>query len=192
MMPWLYLWCLCLIATTVFGYKELSDDALKRVTHFESPNDLTPEGDLLKPFLVPRVSGTPGNERVRKHIIDYFQTLGWHVELDSFNDTTPYGVKHFTNVIVTKNPHAPGRLVLSAHFDSKYFADFDFIGATDSAAPCAILLDVASALNSHLETPAAQEASNTLQMIFFDGEEAFVSWSEKDSTYGSRYESSTG
>ena len=30
-------------------------------------------------------------------------------------------------------------------------------------------------------------ADTTLQLVFFDGEEAFVSWTDKDSIYGARY-----
>lgn len=52
------------------------------------------------------------------------RALNWHVEEDSFTDMTPYGEKPFTNVIATKNPDAPRRLILAAHFDSKYFSDF--------------------------------------------------------------------
>ncbi|KAJ3274028.1 hypothetical protein HK104_004191, partial [Borealophlyctis nickersoniae] len=114
---------------------------------------------------------------------------------DSFNDTTPYGVKPFNNIIVTKDPLAKRRLVLAAHFDSKYFEGFDFIGATDSAVPCAILVDVATSLNSLLDDHMAKlvregdDAAHppTLQLIFFDGEEAFREWSSTDSLYGARH-----
>ena len=47
--------------------------------------------------------------------------LGWHVETDSFNDTTPYGIKEFTNIIATFNPGKPKTVVVACHFDSKYF-----------------------------------------------------------------------
>jgi hypothetical protein len=50
--------------------------------------------------------------------------LNWDVEEDPFTSNTPYGEKRFTNVIATKNPEAPRRLVLAAHFDSKYFATY--------------------------------------------------------------------
>lgn len=87
-----------------------------------------------------------------------------------------------------------------------------FIGATDSAAPCAMLLDLAEAITPALEArkarlaAAASEKENnddwddddddfdeqeaaqtTLQFIFFDGEEAFHDWTATDSIYGSRY-----
>jgi glutaminyl-peptide cyclotransferase len=52
------------------------------------------------------------------------KAMNWDVEEDSFTDNTPYGTKRFTNVIATKDPDAPRRLVLAAHFDSKFFATY--------------------------------------------------------------------
>ena len=61
---------------------------------------------------------------MRNHLVDTLKGLNWHVEEDSFTDETPEGTKRFTNVIATKNPDAPRRLVLAAHFDSKFFSTF--------------------------------------------------------------------
>lgn len=60
-----------------------------------------------------------------------------------------------------------------------------FLGATDSAVPCAMLLKIS-------ETFSKQFRDNTpdslgLRFIFFDGEEAFDEWGPKDSLYGSRH-----
>jgi len=64
---------------------------------------------------------TDNNTFVRQHLVETLRDLKWHVEEDSFTDNTPYGEKHFTNVIATKDPNAPRRILLSAHFDSKFF-----------------------------------------------------------------------
>ena len=76
--------------------------------------------------------------------------LGWQLTADSFVDNTPIGPTTFTNVIAVQNPSAFHRLTLACHFDSKYFAKFEFIGATDSAVPCAMLIDIARLLNDAL------------------------------------------
>lgn len=80
---------------------------------------------------------------------------------------------------------------MAAHYDSKYFPyPNEFVGATDSAGPCAILLDLALSLTPLLSsTPNSDHNVNPmgLQFIFFDGEEAFVDWSATDSLYGSRH-----
>lgn len=46
------------------------------------------------------------------------------MEEDTFTDNTPYGRKRFTNVIATKDPAAARRIVLAAHFDSKFFPNY--------------------------------------------------------------------
>ncbi|KAF9100590.1 hypothetical protein BGX29_006463 [Mortierella sp. GBA35] len=126
---------------------------------------------------------------------------GWHVEIDRFTDKTPFGEKTFTNLIFTKNPQAENRLVFAAHFDSKYFPPtgkpkeqwnggedtLPFVAATDSAAPCAILLDLAASLDRALDQPGRDDRDTTLQLVFFDGEEAFEEWRADDSLYGSRH-----
>ncbi|KAI8929088.1 hypothetical protein BC831DRAFT_500080 [Entophlyctis helioformis] len=150
--------------------------------------DARQHGSTLAPFLVPRVSGSQGNKNVQRFIIDTFTSLGWHVEQDPFTDKTPFGDREFNNIVVTKDPAAQRRLVLGAHFDSKYFEDFEFIGATDSSVPCAILVDIARTLNGLLDAQMQDgDRFSTVQLIFFDGEEALVEWSDSDSIYGSRH-----
>ena len=108
---------------------------------------------------------------------------------------TPIGEIQFTNLIFTHDPTAPRRLMLAAHFDSKWFptAPQDgFVGATDSAAPCAMLLDLAEAMTPLLATrPEAEfgeeQERTTLQLVFLDGEEAFHDWTATDSIYGARW-----
>ena len=60
-----------------------------------------------------------------------------------------------------------------------------------------MMLDLAETLNPLLDKrkerlDAGEEddedvADLTLQLIFFDGEEAFVQWTDTDSIYGARY-----
>ena len=97
------------------------------------------------------------------------------------------GERTFANVILTRDPDAARKLVLAAHYDSKYFppgsAEEGFVGATDSAFPCAMLVDVAMALDAPLDAYTANRTAArrsylpahedvTLQIVFFDGEEA--------------------
>ncbi|KAJ7578478.1 glutaminyl-peptide cyclotransferase-like protein [Mycena floridula] len=158
-----------------------------------------PASHLAK-ILIPRAPQTDNNTFVRNYIISTLKKLDWHIEEDEFMGLTPVGMRRFTNVIATKDPQASRRVVLSAHFDSKYFANYpenQFLGATDSAAPCAMMLDLAESLNPlldqrHERFDAGEEddedvADTTLQLIFFDGEEAFHDWTDTDSIYGSRH-----
>ncbi|CAG8790254.1 8060_t:CDS:2, partial [Dentiscutata erythropus] len=164
---------------------QMSSEGLKVLATLTSTERLKVTDEFLKPILIPRVSGTEGNVKVQKFIISEFQKLGWNVEEDTFKDTTPYGEVLFNNIIVTKDIKAKRRLVLAAHFDSKYFPPpNNFVGATDSAVPCAMLIDLAHRLNPYFHNRIDNDL--TLQIIFFDGEEAFKTWTSNDSLYGSR------
>ena len=61
---------------------------------------------------------------MRKYIISTLKALDWHIEEDEFHEDTPLNRTRFTNVIATKDPSASRRVVLSAHHDSKYFANY--------------------------------------------------------------------
>lgn len=161
---------------------QLTDKKLLKIAELSNPSRLK---EYLNPLLIPRVSGTDNNRIVRDFIVNHFKSLQWDVQIDSFNDTTPIlGDISFANVVATKSPNAARRLVFAAHYDSKYFPEpNEFVGATDSAVPCAILLDLAYTLNSLLD---ANAKDHTLQFIFFDGEEAVKEWGPDDSVYGSR------
>lgn len=80
---------------------------------------------------------------------------GWEVTLDRFRSMTPYGELPFTNIIATLNPSAKRRLVLACHHDSKYYPPQwhgrEFHGATDSAVPCAMMLELVRALDEELK-----------------------------------------
>ncbi len=73
------------------------------------------------------------------------------------------------------------------------------MGATDSAAPCAMLMWVAKVVDGYLqrmwdEMKKAGEGGTVemdmdmgIQILLLDGEEAFRSWTDTDSLYGARY-----
>lgn len=92
-----------------------------------------------------------------QHIKTTLRSLGagWEIVEDRFTSRTPYGPLPFANIIATLNPSAKRRLVLACHFDSKYYPPqwhgMEFQGATDSAVPCAMLLELARALDEELK-----------------------------------------
>lgn len=46
--------------------------------------------NLLRPILIPRVPGSPGNIKVREFILSKLSALNmWQIELDTFVDKTP-------------------------------------------------------------------------------------------------------
>lgn len=80
-------------------------------------------------------------------------SLGWHVETDQFVDKTPiFGELKFENIIAKLNPDASRFLVLACHYDSKYFEDIEFVAATDSAVPCAMMINLATVMQKYLNS----------------------------------------
>ena len=85
------------------------------------------------------------------------KSYDWLIEEHVFSDQTPYGYIQFANLIASypigvnffnknvKNTDLvlQKRYIFACHYDSKYVTQFEFLGATDSAVPCAILLDLA-------------------------------------------------
>ncbi|CAL1530517.1 unnamed protein product [Lymnaea stagnalis] len=136
----------------------------------------------LSPFLIARAPGSPGNYQVRQHIKKQFLAIGWTVEEETSVQPTPLGSVTFVNVIATLNPSAKRRVILACHYDSK-ISPLGFVGAMDSAVPCAIMVALAKRLTQRLQV---HKSDTTIQMIFFDGEEALVEWTDTDSLYGSR------
>ncbi|XP_012717576.2 glutaminyl-peptide cyclotransferase [Fundulus heteroclitus] len=147
----------------------------------------------LRPLLVTRYPSSAGSQAVQNHIKTTLSSLGagWEVTEDSFQSQTPYGQLPFTNLVATLNPSAKRHLVLACHYDSKYYPPQwhgrQFQGATDSAVPCAMMLELARALDEELKSQKSSSANLTLQLIFFDGEEALFQWTSTDSLYGSRH-----
>ncbi|KAF2727391.1 hypothetical protein EJ04DRAFT_138183 [Polyplosphaeria fusca] len=185
------------------AYSTLSDNTLKGIPSPHDEFDIE-KGAILAPILRPRVSGTEGNEAVRQHFLDFFrlQLPKWKVELHNSTSTTPTSNGKeipFVNIIATRDPPGMdqgeiGRITLAAHYDSK-LTPTDFIGATDSAAPCAMLLHAARSLDDALtkkwEMMAAEGfldlgGAEGVQILLLDGEEAFQSWTDTDSLYGAR------
>jgi len=163
----------------------ITTDQLRQIAY---PPTRTNFEQLLDPILIPRVSGTENNRKVAEYIKNHMKNLDWTVTTDAFEDNTPHGRKYFENIIATLNPDTHRRLVLACHYDSKYFRENNFVGATDSAVPCAMLLDLATSMKNYLDAHKnAADRNVTLQLVFFDGEEAFQDWSDVDSIYGSRH-----
>jgi len=162
----------------------LSDDRIVKVASLSNVNHFE---EVLDTILIPRVVGTANHENVKQFIIKKMQGLGWSVESDPFEENTPiFGRLQFENIVATLNPNARRYLVLACHYDSKYYRENDFVGATDSAVPCAMMINLANVLDEPLKKTLSQN-DLSLKFIFFDGEEAFKEWGPKDSIYGARH-----
>ena len=185
------------------GYTHLPDEALKAIPR---PGDAfnIKNGKLLSPILQPRVPGSPGSAAVLNHFAQFFRSELPEWTITFQNSSTKVAVlgnkeMPFVNMIATREPpwSSPGEigyLTLVAHYDSLIKPE-GFLGAIDSAAPCAMLMHTAKSLESALTKKWAGmveagghefEEHKGLQILFLDGEEAFDTWSDTDSIYGAR------
>ncbi|KAL2439047.1 Glutaminyl-peptide cyclotransferase [Exophiala dermatitidis] len=198
---------LLFLSPRVLSYTPLSENTLLHLLPQPKTADFDIHtGNLLAPILIPRVPGTPGSQIVRQHFADFFQRSlpEWTLDFQNSTSKTPtHGDTEvpFVNVISTRDPPwmqpgNVGRLTFVAHYDSKYKPD-GFIGATDSAAPCAMIMHAMRAIDGALtkkwEAAQAQgdidvdlEEYKGIQVLFLDGEEAFKDWTATDSIYGAR------
>jgi hypothetical protein len=131
----------------------------------------------------PRPAGSEALEKSREYIEGQLRLSGWQVSRQAFTDDTPRGKVRFVNLIARFAAHgnsAPSFL-LCAHYDTKTFDTIRFVGANDGGSGTGLLLELARVLAQHPDLAAK------IELAFFDGEEAYVNFSEKDGLYGSRY-----
>ncbi|XP_039309752.1 glutaminyl-peptide cyclotransferase isoform X2 [Solenopsis invicta] len=156
----------------------------KQIATLSDLTNVTHTNEVLDNICVVRIVGTVEHAKVKKYIKRSMESLGWTVESDLFQADTPvFGKLQFENIIAKLNPNAKRYLALACHFDSKYTRERDFIGATDSAVPCAQLINLATIMNKYLN----KQQDVSLMLIFFDGEEAFEEWGPHDSIYGAKH-----
>jgi glutaminyl-peptide cyclotransferase len=128
----------------------------------------------------PRPSGTPALAKTRQYILDQLKAAGIRSQEQPFMATTPAGPVAMVNVIGTIPGRRPERIVLASHYDTKR-APFRFVGANDGASSTAALLELGRSL-------AKSQPTFTIDLLFFDGEEAVNwDWAGTDNTYGSRH-----
>ncbi len=129
----------------------------------------------------PRPSGSPALQKTRDYIVAELKAAGIETRLQGFTATTPLGEIAMANVIATIPGKRAERVALASHFDTKLFRDIRFVGASDAGSSTAALLELGRALK-------ARQNEFTIELLFFDGEEAVVEWSRNnDNTYGSRH-----
>jgi len=133
--------------------------------------------------LGPRPPGSEAIEKSRAYIDNQLRLFGWQVERQRFTDETPRGKIDFVNLIA----RFPGRpplsptFLLCSHYDTKFFEMVRFVGANDGGSSTGLLLELARVLALHPALAAKVE------LVFFDGEEAYERFSQTDGLYGSRY-----
>lgn len=129
----------------------------------------------------PRPAGSPALRQTRAYITKQLASYGLTVQEQPFTGSTPNGPIEMVNLIVRLPGKRTDRILITGHYDTKYFADMRFVGASDGASSAAFLIEAARVLKD-------QPREFTYEFVWFDGEEALIEWDkDKDSTYGSRH-----
>jgi len=128
----------------------------------------------------PRPAGSEANRKLQAYLKAKLKSFGCTVLEDSFVAETPLGQKPMNNIIA-KLPGTSGKAVaITGHFDTKLMPFIEFVGANDGGSSTGLLLELAHVL-------AKKPHQDDIYLVWFDGEEAFVEWTETDSVYGSRH-----
>ncbi len=126
----------------------------------------------------------PGSEAQRKageYIAGQLEALGLQVDTQTFRPVTPRGRLRMTNIRGILPGSDERVLILASHYDSKFYDEFEFVGANDGASSSGLVLELARVLVEKNPTGL------TFWFVFFDGEEAVGgTWTSADSLYGSR------
>ena len=129
----------------------------------------------------PRPPGSAAAEETRRYIKAQMAAIGVQVAEQAFVAKTPIGPVKMANVRATIPGARPDRILLGGHYDTKLFREFRFVGANDAGSSTAFLIEMARVL-------APRKNPFTIELLFFDGEEAFIDWFlGDDNRYGSRH-----
>jgi peptidase M28-like protein len=128
----------------------------------------------------PRPPDSKALADARDWIASELKRSGCGVEEDSFSGSTPVGNIPMTNLIAKAAGTKRGVIMLAGHYDTARRTDIRFVGANDGGSSAAMLLELARVF-------CGKKNEFNIWLVFFDGEEALVNWSNTDSLYGSRH-----
>jgi glutaminyl-peptide cyclotransferase len=137
----------------------------------------------------PRIPGSAGHKATQAWIVQQFKKYGATVNEQSFKaNTATIGEVRSTNIIASYNPTYSRRVVLAAHWDTRYAADEDgdrpkdpADGADDGGSGVGILLEIARLIQQN-PIPLG------VDIILFDAEDQGATGGESESwCLGSQY-----
>jgi len=136
----------------------------------------------------PRVPGSDEIEACRQWMISKLESYGADVIRQDFNASYHHGETHpAANIVGQFNPGIQNRVVLAAHYDTRYIAEQDadesrqqepILGADDGASGVGVLMEIARLISEN-------EIDLGVDIVFFDaedqglrggGEETLTTW----------------
>ena len=131
--------------------------------------------------LGPRPPGTEAIEKTRTYLISQLEATGWKVERQAFSGETPRGQVQFVNLRATFGAKSAPSFLACSHYDTKTFDSARFVGANDAGSSTGLLLELARVL------ALRPEVARKIELVFFDGEEAYDAFNDTDGLFGSRH-----
>lgn len=144
----------------------------------------------------PRPPQSKELEQSRQYVQAELEKRGWLVKRQAFITQTPKGKMQFVNLYARYQGkgQTPQQVwqrehkgVLGAHIDSKNIPGMNYLGAVDAAGSVGAVIEIGDYLGKH-----HPKAAETLELVFFDGEEAVLpniiyTSTRRDGLYGSHY-----
>ncbi|MGA3081623.1 MAG: M28 family peptidase [Terracidiphilus sp.] len=133
----------------------------------------------------PRWPTSPGHLKAEEFLRDHFRHD--QLEEDTFTADTPIGAVPMRNFIVRFPGKKDGAIVLATHYETNYWLkNINFVGANDGGSTTGLLMAIADQLRA--ETAGGKKLDGySVWLLFDDGEEAIQSWTDSDSTYGTKH-----
>jgi glutaminyl-peptide cyclotransferase len=142
---------------------------------------------LAQTAMGPRNPGTPGHAACKAYLLKELSRVADTVLVQDFAlEGFPPGL---ANIIGRYNPESPDRMLLSAHWDTRPWADLDpdtsnrskaILGANDGASGVAVLLEVARVLSE-------KRPKRGVDIVFFDAEDSGDAGKPETFCLGSAY-----
>lgn len=194
----LFLFCSCTVFATPLFFQNSDDLSSKNI-------DMSIEWFSSTPHPM----GSRQQKKVQKELLQTLRQLGLKTQTQRFFAQTPNieakkwggledGVpltqkREGVNILGTRASSGNCALILAGHYDTKYFREFEFMGANDGGSSTALLLELARVIGQK-KFPRHSLGNCHVTFAFFDGEESFLpEWSMgesflqmRDNTYGSR------
>jgi glutaminyl-peptide cyclotransferase len=126
-----------------------------------------------------RPVGSPGHAKLEQYILSKLK--GVDVEQDKFTSQTPVGKFSINNIIAKFPGRKDGIIVVAGHYDTNYPLPKAYVGANDGGSSTALLLALADQFRGK------PLDGYSVWLVWTDGEEAFVKWTDSDSLYGTRH-----
>lgn len=202
-MKYLKLTLLSFIAITLFLSSCKQDKAIKNTTKSKKENNKpkrikipTFNGDSAFVFVKkqvdfgPRVTGSEAHKKAIDWFIKKFKSYGAEVEIQKFKASFPNGkTENASNIIASINPEKSKKVIIAAHYDSRYIAENDpnpkmrnkpIDGADDGASGVGVIFELARLIH---ENPI----NMSVDFILFDAEDNGTSNNDESWCLGSQY-----